>query len=72
MIELTVEQLSISTAQEESYYFTGRPEVSVSPRPSVILPPGTYRVVEGRLYRIVSSAPPTIPGVNMRIVAGSD
>lgn len=68
MIKLTIHQLSLSTAEEESNYFTGQVEVSVKPEPDVILPPGTYRVVEGSLYRIVSPAPRTIPGANVRAV----
>ena len=66
------EQMSVSTAEDEINYFTGQPEISVEPRPSKILPPGNYRVIEGRLYRIVDSVPPTIPGTNMRTVAATN
>ncbi len=72
MMKFTMEQLSVSTAEEESYYFTGQPAVAVRPRPSAILPPGAYRVIEGGLYRIVTNASPTIPGTSGRIVDGSE
>ena len=72
MMKLTMEQISVSTAEEENNYFTGQPEASVEPRPNAILPPGTYRVIDGELYRVVDSVPLTIPGTNMGIVAGSN
>ena len=72
MSKLIIEQVSVSTAEDENNYFTGQPEASVVPRPSEILPPGNYRVIAGNLYRVVDSVPPTIPGTNMRIVAGSN
>ncbi len=41
------EQLSVSTAQEESDHFTGQPLAFLRPDPNAALPPGVYRVVEG-------------------------
>ncbi|MGB7593046.1 MAG: hypothetical protein WCD04_20990 [Terriglobia bacterium] len=54
------EQLSVSTAQEESNYFTGQPPAVLEPNPNAILPPGLYRVIDGRLYRVVQAVAPSI------------
>ena len=62
MSEFTIEQLSVSTAEDEMNYFTGQPELAVQPNVDAILPPGTYRVIEGQLYRIVSGIPAELPG----------
>ena len=63
MIELTVEQLSLSTADSERTYFTGEgtPDVYSALRQTSV-PTGTFRVVEGRLIRIVSGIPPQLQG----------
>jgi hypothetical protein len=56
-------QFSLSTGDDEINYFTGEQEVvAVEADPNAILPPGTYRVVDGQLYRIASSNPPVLPG----------
>jgi hypothetical protein len=58
MIELRFEQqLAVSTAEDEHNYFTGQPEVPVRPNPNGILPAGTYRVIDGALYRVVGGTP---------------
>ena len=57
------EQLAISTAEDERNYFTGEQEISLQPNPNAILPPGTYRVIEGSLYRIMGGIPPKFPAV---------
>ena len=72
MMKLTTEQISVSTAEEENNYFTGQPEAPVRPCPNAILPPGTYRVIDGELYRIVFSGPDTVAGANVPIFGGAD
>ncbi len=54
------DQLSVSTAQEESNYFTGQPLATLEPDPSAILPPGLYRVIDGRLYRVIEGVAPAM------------
>lgn len=61
MTEFIVEQLSLSTAYDEANYFTGQPEVPWRPDPNEILRPGTYRVIDGQLYRVVGGMAPTKP-----------
>jgi hypothetical protein len=61
MSEFTFEQLSVSTAEDENNYFTGQQEVALQPNPNSILPPGTYRVIEGSLYRVMRGAPLALP-----------
>ena len=50
-------QLSLSTADIEASYFTGREVPTQWTDPRLIVPPGTYRVFEGQLYRIVPGKP---------------
>jgi hypothetical protein len=57
--ELIVLQISLSTADDEANYFTGDPAPSVGPKPSRLLPAGTYRVLDGQLYRV-------LPGISPR------
>jgi hypothetical protein len=54
------QQLSVSTAQEESNHFTGQPQAVPEPDPNAILPPGLYRVIDGRLYRVVQAVAPAM------------
>lgn len=55
----TFEQFYVSTAEDESNYFTKVPgDAGVPSLPSNPLPPGTYRVLAGQLYRIVPGVPP--------------
>lgn len=53
MSQFIAQQLSVSTAEEESNYFTGQPPTLIRPDANAILPPGVYRVIDGRLYRVV-------------------
>jgi hypothetical protein len=57
--ELTVLQISLSTADDEANYFTGIPIPSVVPDSARLLPAGTYRIIDGQLCRI-------LPGVSPR------
>ena len=52
-------QLSLSTADIEAGYFTCREVPTQWTDPRLIVPPGTYRVFEGQLYRIVPGKPQT-------------
>jgi len=52
-------QLSVSTADVERSYFTGEPD-PVSPISEGTIPEGWYRVVEGRLCRILDQAAPNL------------
>jgi len=56
--ELTVLQISLSTADEEANYFTGSPIPSVVPNLDRLLPAGTYRVIDGQLCRVVPGVSP--------------
>jgi hypothetical protein len=59
-MNFVAEQLSVSTAEEENNYFTGQQPPVMQLDPNVILPAGTYRVLAGRLYRVVDGIPPSI------------
>jgi hypothetical protein len=49
-------QLSVSTADEERYYFFSRDSIPIGlEEAEALFPPGMYRVVDGRVFRIVSS-----------------
>lgn len=63
MREYTFEQFSLSTAEDEQNYFTGQPD-PIQPDPSAVLIPGVYRVIDGRLYRIVGGLPPELQPTN--------
>jgi hypothetical protein len=56
--ELVEFQISLSTAEEEANYFSEE----ISPRDTggdgQILCPGSYRVIDGQLYRIRTGVPP--------------
>ena len=56
MNDFVTEQISLSTADEEKNYFTGDQECVHIPDISAIFPPGSYRVIAGSLYRVVSGA----------------
>jgi hypothetical protein len=60
MTTLIVQQLSLSTAEDELNYFSGQPEAPHMPSPEAVLPPGNYRVMEGQLYRIVPEPAPLL------------
>ena len=53
-------QISLSTADEESYYFTGEQVASVSPEFEKLFPSGLYRVLDDKLYMIVEGLPPEL------------
>ena len=60
------EQFYVSTAEDESNYFTNVPgHAEVASPPASPLLPGTYRVLAGQLYRIVPGVP---PGLNEKVV----
>ena len=60
------EQFYVSTAEDESNYFTNVPGHSEVPSPPANpLLPGTYRVLAGQLYRIAPGIP---PGLNETVV----
>ena len=44
----------LSTAEEESNYFTGTPEPHPAFPADGLIAAGTYRVVNGELFRVVS------------------
>jgi hypothetical protein len=54
----SVLQISLSTADDEANYFTGNPSPPVKPDPNRLLPAGTYRVLDGQLYRVVPGVSP--------------
>lgn len=58
MPELVEFQISLSTAEEELNYFTGHEAATFEVYPAPVMPAGTYRMVDGRLYRIVPEAAP--------------
>jgi hypothetical protein len=60
MREFIAEQLSVSTAEEERNYFSAQPPLLERPDTNAILPAGLYRVIDGRLYRVVEGIPPTV------------
>ena len=58
MNELTVLQISLSTADDEANYFTGNPTPSVVPNLGRLLPAGAYRVIDGQLCRVLAGISP--------------
>ncbi len=60
MREFITEQLSVSTAEEERNYFSEESAPLAQPDTNAILPPGLYRVIDGRLYRVVEGISPTV------------
>ena len=55
MIEV---QMCLSTAEDEKNYFSGTTSKPPVIDPDEILPPGTYRIIDGELYRILPGLPP--------------
>lgn len=56
---LTDFQFSLSTAEDERNYFSAlTPPPLPEPAPEDVLAPGTYRVIDGRLFRITTGVPP--------------
>jgi hypothetical protein len=56
-MNLTMEQISVSTADEERNYFSGSVKPEAPTQSGSAMPTGTYRVVDGMLYLILPSAP---------------
>jgi hypothetical protein len=48
-----VEQMSVSTAEEEQLYFTGAMQGKEIEHRTNTMPAGIYRIVNGSLYRIL-------------------
>ena len=60
-MSFTFEQFYVSTAEDERNYFTEIAGEERTPaRESKALPAGTYRVLDGQLYRIVPGIPPNL------------
>jgi hypothetical protein len=59
MSEYVTEFFTATTADDERNYFHGdvQPDVGESPFEKAPLPPGTYRVIDGRLCRILAGLP---------------
>ena len=55
--ELTQEQFYLTTQDDERNYITGDQERLIDPDPNVMLPAGRYRLIMGKLYRIVPGMP---------------
>lgn len=51
-------QISLSTAEEGEYYFTGEQHTIATPNFQNLFPSGKYRVMNGQLFRIVDGVPP--------------
>jgi len=55
-------QISLSTAEEEQNYFSEFSRaVPTVEKPSAVLLPGTYRVIDGSLYQVLPGIPPMVP-----------
>ena len=61
MDDFVVEQLAVSTAEDEQNYFSDTPPIMHEPSPNSILPAGIYRVVDGSLHRLVGGGSPGTP-----------
>ena len=53
----TIEQLSVSTADEELNYFFSPVQERTPMESGSAMPTGTYRVVEGSLYLLLPGVP---------------
>ena len=53
-------QISLSTAEDARNYFWGDLPPTRPPETGYVLPPGTYRVIDGMLFRLVPGLPPGI------------
>lgn len=56
-MNLTIEQISVSTAEEEQYYFSGSEQPEEPTQSGSVMPTGTYRVVDGSLYLVLPTSP---------------
>ncbi|MDX2053617.1 MAG: hypothetical protein SFV15_14550 [Polyangiaceae bacterium] len=59
MTKFVSEQFSLSTAEHAVNYFT-RSLPESAPHAQSFLPPGTYRVIDGALRRVVEGVPPAL------------
>lgn len=59
MNQFTSYQLSFSTAEIASLYFTGVESASTGDRQQ-LLPEGTYRVIAGELFRLIDGVPAAV------------
>ena len=57
--DFVVEQLSLSTGEDEQNYFSDSLPAPHQPLPESLLPSGNYRVVNGSLFRVVAGVPST-------------
>ena len=53
-------QISLSTAEESAYYFTGSEAPPHAPDMTTMMPAGVYRVVDDQLFQIVQTPRPQI------------
>lgn len=58
-------QFSLSTAEEESNYFTGSPETRYEPAPQSCMPEGVYRVIDGRMFRVAPGPSPFVAALRV-------
>ena len=56
-MNLTIEQISVSTAEEEQNYFSGSEQAEAPKQVGSFMPTGTYRVVDGSLYLVLPHFP---------------
>jgi len=69
MINFVFEDFSVTTAEDEQNYFTGQQELPIHTNPSVMVPPGTYRIIDGELYRINQGSPLPVLDLNNASIA---
>ncbi len=55
-MKLTMEQISVSTAEEEQNYFSGDAQIEKPKLGGSFMPTGTYRIVDGSLYLVLPSS----------------
>lgn len=51
-LEIIAEQIWFTTAEDEANYFTGQDIQNPVANPERIMPEGTYRVIDGEVFRI--------------------
>lgn len=57
VMSFTVEQIALSTAEDERNYFSGSVQPEAPVEEGSAMPAGTYRVVNGDLYLVLPNAP---------------
>ncbi len=55
-MSFVIEQLLVSTAEDEQNYFSGYVQYSIAPVVENPMPSGVYRVVDGTLYHVLPTA----------------